>query len=229
MSTETPASPDTAASSEPASPAAPEPALPPPATAPYIEHGGGFLGALGRTWLRVAGWRCDPRVPGVKKAVLVAAPHTSNWDLPFSLALSFVLDIKISWVGKHTLFQPPLGTFMRAIGGVPVDRRGRNDAVKSIAKLFEGRDELMLMVPPEGTRGRAKRWKTGFYYIALEAKVPIVLGFVDFGNKVGGLGEVFWPTGDIRKDFEHLRKFYAGMKGKYPELQGEITLDDEAG
>jgi 1-acyl-sn-glycerol-3-phosphate acyltransferase len=110
----------------------------------------------------------------VKKAVLVAAPHTSNWDLPFSLALSFVLDIKISWVGKHTLFQPPLGTFMRAIGGVPVDRRGRNDAVKSIAKLFEGRDELMLIVPPEGTRGRAKRWKTGFYYIALEAKVPIV-------------------------------------------------------
>jgi 1-acyl-sn-glycerol-3-phosphate acyltransferase len=204
---------------------APAAVAPAPTVAPYLERGGGLFAWLGRTWLKMNGWTCSPKMPGVNKAVLVAAPHTSNWDLPYSLALSAVLDIKVSWVGKHTLFRPPFGTFMRAIGGVPVDRRVRSDAVKNIAALFKDREHLMLMVPPEGTRGKAKRWKTGFYYIAVEAKVPIVLGYVDFGNKTGGLGEVFWPTGDITKDFEHLRKFYGGMKGKHPEKQGEITLE----
>jgi len=200
-----------------------------PSTAPYLVSGGGWFAALGRAWLKHFGWTCNPHVPGVKKAVLVAAPHTSNWDLPFSLACSAVLDINVSWVGKHTLFKPPFGTFMRLIGGVPVDRRVRTDAVKNIARLFSERDQLMLMIPPEGTRGKATRWKTGFYYIAVEAKVPIILGYVDFGNKIGGLGEVFWPTGDIEKDFEHLRNFYGEMKGKHPEKQGVITLDPEEG
>lgn len=195
-----------------------------PTIAPYLTSGGGLFAALGRAWLKLHGWTCSPKMPGVNKAVLIAAPHTSNWDLPMSLALSAVLDIKISWVGKHTLFKPPLGTFMRLIGGVPVDRRVRADAVKNMAHLFDGRDQLMLMVPPEGTRGRAKRWKTGFYYIAVEAKVPIVLGYLDYENKVGGLGEVFWPTGDLEKDFEHVRRFYGPMKGKFPEKQGPVTL-----
>ena len=204
-----------------------EPAAAPPsgAAVPYLQGGGGLFPAIGRAWLKFNGWTCDPRMPGVQKAVLIAAPHTSNWDLVFSLALSAVLDIKISWVGKHTLFKPPLGTFMRWTGGVPVDRRVRTDAVKNMAQLFTGRDQLMLMVPPEGTRGKAKRWKTGFYYIAVEAKVPIVLGYLDYGNKIGGLGEVLWPTGDIAKDFEQIRNFYSGMKGKFPELQGEVTLE----
>ncbi len=225
----TPTPPDAAKNAQPASttqPAtAPRPSSSAPTVAPYLTSGGGLLPALGRAWLKLNHWTCSPKMPGVTKAVLVAAPHTSNWDLPFSLALSAVLDIKINWVGKHTLFKPPLGWLMRAIGGVPVDRRGRNDSVKSIAALFEGREHLMLMVPPEGTRGKTKRWKTGFYYIAVEAKVPIVLGYVDYGNKIGGLGEIFWPTGDIEKDFEYLRNFYGGMKGKFPELQGEITLE----
>lgn len=201
------------------------PTEPSVATAPYLTSGGGLSPAIGRAWLKLHGWRCDPRLPGVDKAVLIAAPHTSNWDLVFSFALSAMLDIKISWVGKHTLFKPPLGAFMRWTGGVAVDRRVRTDAVKNMAKLFDGRDHLMLMVPPEGTRGKAKRWKTGFYYIAVEAKVPIVLGYLDYGNKIGGLGEVLWPTGDITKDFEKIRAFYSDMKGKRPELQGKVTLE----
>ncbi len=162
----------------------------------------------------------------MKKAVVVAAPHTSNWDLVFTLALAAVLDVKISWVGKHSLFRPPMGTLMRWIGGVPVNRRGHHNAVDAIVELLNQHEELLLIIAPEGTRGRARRWKTGFYRIAQGAKVPIVLGFVDYGNKIGGLGAVFEPTGNLRKDFETIHDFYANMKGKYRDQQGEISLGE---
>jgi len=184
---------------------------------------------IGRSWLATYGWSIEGEAPAVAKAVVCAAPHTTNWDLPFSLAICWALGLELAWIGKDSLFKKGAGPFMRGLGGIAVDRSKRMNQVQSAAQLSAERDELLLLVPPEGTRSRGERWKTGFYYIAREAKVPIVLGFVDFGNKVGGLGEVFWPTGDIRKDFEHLRKFYAGMKGKYPELQGEITLDENEG
>lgn len=192
----------------------------------YLKSGGGFRAAVGRAWLRAYGWTCDPAHPNVKKAVVVAAPHTTGWDLPFTLAVSYVLGLRMSWVGKHTLFRPPYGALMRALGGLPVDRRARNSAVKATANLFAETDELFLIIAPEGTRGVAGRWKTGFYQIAREAKVPIVLGYLDYAKKRGGLGELFWPTGDVRADFEHLRRFYADVKGKHPERQGAISLDE---
>ncbi len=182
---------------------------------------------VGRAWLSAFGWEVEGGRPDVKKAVVVAAPHTSNWDLPFTLAVAYVLDVPISWVGKHTLFAPPFGGIMRALGGVPVDRRARNGAVSAIAERIREADEIFLIIPPEGTRGRATRWKTGFYYAAVEAGVPIVLGFLDFGRKRGGLGEVFHPTGDIARDFERIRAFYADVKGKYPDKSGSITLGDD--
>lgn len=184
---------------------------------------------VGRAWLAAFGWEVAGGRPDVKKAVVVAAPHTSNWDLPFTLAIAYVLDVHISWVGKHTLFAPPFGGIMRWLGGVPVDRRARHGAVSAIADRIREADEIFLIIPPEGTRGRATRWKTGFYYAALEAEVPIVLGFLDFGRKRGGLGEVFQPTGDIAHDFEKIRAFYADVKGKHPDKSGSITLGPEGG
>lgn len=141
------------------------------------------------------------------------------------LAVAWALDVDVQWVGKHTLFELPVaGQVMRALGGIPVDRRGHHDAVKAIASTIRQHEKLLLAVPPEGTRSAATRWKTGFYWIAVEAQVPIVLGFLDFGRKRAGVGEVLYPTGDIAADFAQLRHFYTGIRGLYPELQGEIAL-----
>lgn len=183
---------------------------------------------LGRFYLWLFGWTVNPTKPPINKCVVLAAPHTSNWDVPVMLAMSWVIGVRISWVGKHTLFKPPLGWLMRLIGGVPVDRRSRNNAVEQMAAEFKRRDELYLMITPEGTRSRAEYWKSGFYYIALGAGVPIVLGLLDFKRRYGGLNEVLYPTGDIHKDMDQLRAFYAGASGKYPECFGPIRLKEEA-
>ncbi|AKF08080.1 acyltransferase family protein [Sandaracinus amylolyticus] len=183
--------------------------------------------ACGRAWLRAFGWEIDGGAPPVEKAVVVAAPHTSNWDLPFTLAIAWSLDLDMKWVGKHTLFELPVwGPFLRSLGGIGVDRRTKNDAVKAIADVVKDSERILLIVPPEGTRGVAKRWKTGFYWIAVEAEVPIVLGFLDFAKKRGGLGELLHPTGDIAHDFELLREFYRDKKGKHPERQGDVSLGE---
>ena len=183
---------------------------------------------VGRAWLRAFGWCVEGGPPPVDKAVVVAAPHTSNWDLPFTLAVAWSLDRDVQWVGKHTLFAVPVwGRFMRSLGGIGVDRRTRNDSVKAIAHAIEERERVLLIVPPEGTRGAAKRWKTGFYWIAVEAEVPIVLGFLDYGRKRGGLAHVLQPSGDIAGDFERMRSFYADVRGKHPERQGRVALAED--
>jgi 1-acyl-sn-glycerol-3-phosphate acyltransferase len=171
---------------------------------------------VGRTWLATYGWTIDGEAPAVPKAVVCAAPHTTNWDLPFSLAICWALGLELAWIGKDSLFKKGAGPFMRGLGGIAVDRSKRLNQVQSAAQLFEERDELLLLVPPEGTRSRGERWKTGFYFIAREANVPIVLGFLDYGRKRGGFGEVFWPTGDIHADEARIRDFYADKQGKYP-------------
>jgi 1-acyl-sn-glycerol-3-phosphate acyltransferase len=139
------------------------------------------------------------------------------------MAVGAALDLRVSWMGKHTLFAPPLGTVMRAFGGVAVDRTKRSNTVQSAIDLLRTRDELFLIVAPEGTRARA-RWKTGFYHIALGANVPILCGFLDFATKTGGLGDLVYPTGNIETDLGKVRAFYAGIQGKRPERCGEIEL-----
>lgn len=202
------------------------PALPSPeGRPPSLAHG--ISGALGRAWLRAFGWSVEGAGPDAKKAVVVAAPHTTNWDLPFTLAASWALGLRIRWVGKHTLFRFPFGPLMRALGGISVDRRGSHDAVSAIAEIVKKHDELLLVIPPEGTREKADRWKTGFYYIALAADVPIVLGYLDYRRKVGGFGHVFRPTGVIADDVAAIRAFYADIRGKYPERESDIVFREE--
>ncbi len=188
----------------------------------------GLRRRIGETWLRAFGWSLEGGRPNIKKAVIVAAPHTSNWDLPFMLAVSYALDIDIHWIGKHTIFKPPFGTFMRLLGGLPVDRRARNNAVAGVVDILREHDDLFLVIAPGGTRQTAADWKTGFYYIAVGADVPIVLGFLDYEKKRGGLGTVFVPTGNIERDMTEIRGFYAGIKGKVASHDDDVVLPANA-
>ncbi len=183
---------------------------------------------FGKLYLWIFGWTLKGQKPAYKKCLLLAVPHTSNWDVPVMLSMSYIYGIRVSWIGKHTLFQGPLGPLMRWLGGVPVDRRARHNAVQQMVDEFARRDELYLMITPEGTRGRADYWKSGFYYIALGAGVPIILGLLDYKKRIGGLFEPFFPTGDIKADMEKLRAFYHDACGKYPDNFGPIILREEA-
>lgn len=179
---------------------------------------------LGRLVLFVLGWRMEGDVPSASRCVIIAAPHTSNWDAVLMLAMAAVYDIDIHWMVKHTVLEHPLGPLVKRLGGVPVDRRSRNDIVSQMVDEFAKHDAFLLAVPPEGTRKRSAHWKSGFYYIALRAKVPICLGFLDYARKVGGLGPLMTPTGDVERDLETLRAFYGEKKGKYPEQFSTIAF-----
>ncbi len=170
------------------------------------------------------GWEVDGGAPDVPKAVVVAAPHTSNWDMPFTMATAYVLGIDFAWVGKNALFKPPFGSFFRWLGGVPVDRSQRTNFVAAVADAIRAQERVLLVIAPEGTRSISPRWKTGFYRIAEAAEVPIVLGYLDYSRKRAGLGTVFWPTGDMAKDLEQIRDFYAEKRGKHPERESPIVL-----
>ncbi|RMG94038.1 MAG: acyltransferase [Deltaproteobacteria bacterium] len=187
---------------------------------------------LGRLGLRLVGWRAVGRAPD-RSVVLIAAPHTSNWDLLYMLLVAAELGIDVHWVGKHTLFRPPLGWLMRAVGGIPVDRRARHGAVAQLARAFEERPGLVLAVAPEGTRGKAPYWKSGFYEIARGAGVPIACGFLDYARKEGGIGPLIEVTGDRLRDMDAIRAFYADKTGKHPEdftpprLREEVAGGDD--
>lgn len=183
-----------------------------------------FKRFLGKTYLRLIGWEWSGVRPTESKFVVIAAPHTSNWDLFHMAAFAFVFDIPLAWLGKHTLFQGPGKRLFRALGGIPVDRRAPQGLVAQVAEEFARRDRLVVAIPPEGTRARRDYWKSGFYYIAAAAKVPILMGYLDFARKQGGYGPLLWPSGDVRADMDKIRAFYADKAGKHPERFGPIRL-----
>ncbi len=188
----------------------------------------GFKYWLGRAWMGAFGWRVEGALPETRKFVFIAAPHTSNWDLPFMLATAYILGVRVSWMGKHTLFEGPFGGFMKALGGIPVDRRSANNLVQQVAERFQQADTLILAVPPEGTRKKVEYWKSGFYHIARSAQVPIAMGFLDFRRKRAGLGPLLYPTGDVRADMDQVRAFYRDIRGKIPKDESEPRLREEA-
>jgi 1-acyl-sn-glycerol-3-phosphate acyltransferase len=161
-----------------------------------------------------AGWQAEGHVPEGKKFVVIAAPHTSNWDLPFMLGVAYTYRIKLRWMGKASLFKPPFGWLMSALGGIPIDRSKANDVVSQMVDIYTAADTLAVAIPPEGTRSKVRKWKTGFYNIAHGANVPIALGFLDYKRKVGGIGGVFTTTGDYAADLDEIKAFYAGVTGK---------------
>jgi 1-acyl-sn-glycerol-3-phosphate acyltransferase len=174
--------------------------------------------------LRLFGWRAVGALPESHRGVLVVAPHTSNWDFVVMLLLAVALGVKPTWMGKHTLFRPPFGWIMRRLGGLPINRTARHNVVEQAIESFRTRDDLILAVLPEGTRKRTDYWKSGFYHIANGAQVPLLLGFADYKRKVGGIGPIFMPSGDIEADMAMIRDFYIGMVGKRPDQFGEIRL-----
>jgi 1-acyl-sn-glycerol-3-phosphate acyltransferase len=174
------------------------------------------LRALSVSFLKLAGWRIEGGLPpGTTKCVLIAAPHTSNWDLPYTLMVAFQLRLHVYWMGKHSIFRPPFRHLMMWLGGIPVDRASTGNGVAdSVAAIKSANGPLQLAVAAEGTRSRTRVWKTGFYYIAVGADVPIVLAYMDYAQKRSGLGPVFTPSGDMERDMEEIKAFYAPFKGK---------------
>jgi len=180
-----------------------------------------------RAFLRVTGWTAEGAPPTPHRFVLIAAPHTSNWDLAFLLAFAAVFDLRISFMMKHTVFRGPLGPFFKSLGGIPIRRHLRENLVKQMVELFRTGEDLVLVVPAEGTRDRVERWKSGFYHIAREAGVPIVLSYLDWGRRRGGFGPAIIPTGRYREDMDAIRDFYADKTGRHPELFAEPKLREE--
>jgi 1-acyl-sn-glycerol-3-phosphate acyltransferase len=175
----------------------------------------------------LTGWQPGGRRPAPRKYVLIAAPHTSNWDLPYLLAFAVVFDVRITWMGKHTLFRGPMGWIMRWLGGIPIRRDRSADRVQQMARAIEAADSMALVVATEGTRSYTAHWKSGFYHIARTAGVPIVLSYLDYARRRGGFGPELMPSGDIREDMDEIRAFYADKQGRYPEKVGEVRLKEE--
>jgi 1-acyl-sn-glycerol-3-phosphate acyltransferase len=181
---------------------------------------------LSRLFLKLTGWKVVGTPPPAC-CIVIGAPHTSNWDFAYLVAMGTASGLQIGWLGKHSLFRWPFGWFAERLGGVPVRRDRRENLVQQVAKAFSETDALALCVPPEGTRKRTDYWKSGFYHIAAAADVPIAASFLDYRNKVGGFGPLLAPAGDITADMDVLRAFYADKPGKYPECFGEVRLREE--
>lgn len=176
---------------------------------------------------RALGWRFEGVLPDTPKMVILGAPHTSNWDFILFLAALHYFDMKVKFLGKHTLFRRPFGALFRRWGGIPVDRRRATGVVGQVEEAFDAVDELILVIAPEGTRGSAKRWKSGFLEIAERVGVPVVPAGVDGNNKVVTMGPA-QPVGLQRADImDRLRAFYDGKTGVRPEQAGPVRLGGE--
>lgn len=174
---------------------------------------------FGRTFLKFSGWKVINRPPDIPKYVAIAAPHTSNWDFPIFMATVGYLNLDISFLGKHSLFEGIFGWLFYWLGGIPVERETStaSTVVDQVVKTFAENEQLILGIAPEGTRSSVKKWKTGFYRIAHRAGVPIVPTYLDSATKTIGFGEVFTPTGDMEADLLFLQAFYADKKGVCPQ------------
>ena len=186
-----------------------------------------MLQLLANWILRVTGWKLVGDVPDVKKAVFIAAPHTSNWDGLWFIVYKFAIDVRVRFLGKHTLFWWPLGSFLSAIGCMPVDRSTSTGVVPQLVEAFEREDRLFLALAPEGTRKWTPHWKTGFYRIAKAAGVPIYLAFIDYRQRKIGIGPELPAGASQEEDLAFLQDFYAQFTGRRPELQGPIAFPAE--
>jgi 1-acyl-sn-glycerol-3-phosphate acyltransferase len=170
---------------------------------------------LGRALLRALGWRIQGSLPDLPKQVVIAAPHSSNWDWVYGMGAMFALGVRVSWMGKQELFGPFLGAIMRWFGGIPVDRAATGGMVGQMVAAFESRERLLLGITPEGTRQRVERWKTGFHRIAQGAGVPITLTYLDYAKREIGVGPTYVAAEDRELDIAHIRAFYRDIQGRY--------------
>ncbi len=190
-----------------------------PGLPPAIPRRGNALSyRLGRFALRLLGWRIRGEIPNLPKIVAIVAPHTSNWDFIIGVAALFTLGVRVTFLGKHTLFRPPFGAVFRWLGGVPVERSTHHELVEQTVAEFNRRGNMILGLAPEGTRKKVERWHTGFYFIAIGAGAVILPVAFDYGTRTIQFGKPLTPTGDLEADMDVIGAFYTGAKGKRPEL-----------
>ena len=179
---------------------------------------------IARLYLFVARWKAVGAPPDIDKYMMVAAPHTSNWDFPHLLMVAWALDVEVRFIGKHTIFRWPFGYLFRALGGIPVRRDAPGSIIEQIAETYRASDRIALAMSPEGTRGYADAWKSGFYRIAQAADVPVLLAFIDYPSRSGGVGPLIHLTGKQDEDMVRIAPFYADKVGKHPDQASPVRL-----
>ena len=182
--------------------------------------------AIGTSVMFIFGWKKAGNIPRHRNVVVIAAPHTSNWDFIFLIAAAYSFGFSFNWLGKDSLFKTPLSPIFRFLGGIPVNRSEPGNLVKTITDRIKDDLGIAIVVPPSGTRKKTDYWKSGFYRIAQTAKIPIVCGYLDYKKKEAGLGPSFFPT-DLISDMNFLRNFYSKITAKYPSKKSLIRLKDE--
>jgi 1-acyl-sn-glycerol-3-phosphate acyltransferase len=197
------------------------PAAPPHLGPAVPQHRGRLLRAIGHATLRLFGWRLTGTIPDLPRFVVIVAPHTSNWDFPVGLATKWALGFDVTWLGKDALFRPPLGWFMRAIGGLPVNRASANALVDRTAQEFARRERMVLVLAPEGTRTKVDKWRSGFWHIARTADVPVVCAAIDWGRKQVRFGPTLTvrPDDGAEVDIARIKAHYDDTLGYHPSLQ----------
>ena len=203
-------------------------AIPSPPAAFVLERalGTGRLARLAFALLRFFGWQVVLAQPVPTRCVIVFYPHTSNWDFPVGLLVKWTTGIDFRWIGKHTLFRSPLGRWFVRWGGIPVDRRDPGGFVERIAAMYATHDDLRLVITPEGTRGHTDHWKSGFYRLALAARVPVGLAFIDLSARRVGIGAWLQLEGDEQRDLAAIRAFYADKRAWNPAQASPIGFRD---
>ncbi|MCZ6559455.1 MAG: 1-acyl-sn-glycerol-3-phosphate acyltransferase [Gammaproteobacteria bacterium] len=179
---------------------------------------------LTRGMLKITGWEMVGEAPTVDKAVLIVTPHTSNWDGLWVLAYKVAMGIEARFFAKHTLFWWPLGSILRYMGAIPVNRKKSGDLVQYAIDTFNTHDHFLLGLAPEGTRKWMPYWRTGFYHIAIEVGVPIVLAFIDYREKRIGIGQTFTPSGILEQDLDFIREFYAAFTPRHAKNMSPIEF-----
>jgi 1-acyl-sn-glycerol-3-phosphate acyltransferase len=179
---------------------------------------------LARGLLRLFGWRVDFAWPPTNKCVIVVYPHTSNWDFVVGYLTKLTAGLPAHWIGKDTLFRWPVAGLLRRMGGIPVNRREHRGLVGQMVREFERRPRMWLALAPEGTRSRVDRWKSGFYHLALEARVPVGLAFFDYRERVAGIRTYLTLSGDEEQDLARIRAEYQGKIGRRPDQASEIRF-----
>ncbi len=176
--------------------------------------------------LTILGWSVAKNLPEDKKFVVIAAPHTSNWDFLYFILFAWSTGLKFHWIAKHTLFKGPFGKIFKWMGGIPINRQIRSNSIEQIAEEFDKHENYIVTIAPEGTRSKAKYWKTGFYHIARQAKVPVALGFINYNRKIVGIADKYYPSENLKEDLIKIKKFYEDKTGKHPSLHSEIKLKE---
>ncbi len=169
-------------------------------------------------WFKFKGWKINEHIPKhVAKCVVIAAPHTSNWDFVYTLAVCKMVGIKMRYLIKKELFFWPLSIFFTATGGISVERKQKQNMVDTYVDIFNAADEMILLIPAEGTRARVEKWKSGFYHIAIKANIPVMMGYLDYKKKEAGFGEALYMTDSVENDLSIIKAFYKDKVGKHPQ------------